>query len=220
MLKSYSSLHREEGINMENNQNLDGDTPKKLGQSFWNDQYIANTTGWDLGQVSPPLKAYIDQLTDKDLKILIPGCGNSYEAEHLLKMGFTNVTLIDIAPELVERLKSKFKSEPHIKIILGDFFSHEGEYDLILEQTFFCALDPYLRKSYVEQMRMLLKIGGKLAGLLFVKEFEQAGPPFGGSKEEYELLFGNNFEFQVFEPSYNSFAKRAGSEMFIVLIKK
>jgi len=205
---------------MENKQNLDGSTPKELGQSFWNDQYIANTTGWDLGQVSPPLKAYIDQLTNKDIKILIPGCGNSYEAEYLLKMGFTNVSLIDIAPDLVERLKAKFKSEPHIKIILGDFFSQEGEYDLILEQTFFCALDPGLRKSYVEQMKNLLKIGGKLAGVLFVKEFEQAGPPFGGSKEEYELLFENDFDLQVFESCYNSFGKRAGTEMFIIVIKK
>ena len=205
---------------MENEQNNEGRNIKELDQSFWNDQYIANTTGWDLGQVSPPLKDYIDQLRDKDLKILIPGCGNSYEAEYLLKMGFTNINLIDIAPELVERLKSKFKSDLNIKIILGDFFTHEGEYDLILEQTFFCALDPVLRKSYVEQMKKLLKNGGKLAGLLFVKEFEKAGPPFGGTKKEYELLFRNDFELKVFEPCINSFDKRAGTEMFVVLVKK
>lgn len=205
---------------MENEQNNEGRNLKELDQSFWNDQYIANTTGWDLGQVSPPLKDYIDQLRDKDLKILIPGCGNSYEAEYLLKMGFTNINLIDIAPELVERLKSKFKSDLNIKIILGDFFTHEGEYDLILEQTFFCALDPVLRKSYVEQMKKLLKNGGKLAGLLFVKEFEKAGPPFGGTKKEYELLFRNDFELKVFEPCINSFDKRAGTEMFVVLVKK
>ena len=205
---------------MENEQNNEGRNLKELDQSFWNDQYIANTTGWDLGQVSPPLKDYIDQLRDKDLKILIPGCGNSYEAEYLLKMGFTNINLIDIAPELVERLKSKFKSDLNIKIILGDFFTHEGEYDLILEQTFFCALDPVLRRSYVEQMKKLLKNGGKLAGLLFVKEFEKAGPPFGGTKKEYELLFRNDFELKVFEPCINSFDKRAGTEMFVVLVKK
>ena len=205
---------------MENEQNNEGRNLKELDQSFWNDQYIANTTGWDLGQVSPPLKDYIDQLRDKDLKILIPGCGNSYEAEYLLRMGFTNINLIDIAPELVERLKSKFKSDLNIKIILGDFFTHEGEYDLILEQTFFCALDPVLRKSYVEQMKKLLKNGGKLAGLLFVKEFEKAGPPFGGTKKEYELLFRNDFELKVFEPCINSFDKRAGTEMFVVLVKK
>lgn len=32
-----------------------------------------------------PLKVYFDQLTNKDLKILIPGGGNSHEAEYLLK---------------------------------------------------------------------------------------------------------------------------------------
>jgi len=205
---------------MENKENFEEKPPIGLDQSFWNDQYIANTTGWDLGQVSPPLKEYIDQIRDKDIKILIPGCGNSYEAEYLLKMGFTNISLIDIAPDLVKRLKSKFKSDPHIKIILGDFFSHEGEYDLIIEQTFFCALDPVLRKNYVEQMKKLLKKGGKLAGLLFVREFENAGPPFGGSKEEYQFLFEPDFEFHVFEPCYNSFAKREGSELFVVLVKK
>jgi SAM-dependent methyltransferase len=205
---------------METNQNFEGITSKELGQNYWNEQYIANTTGWDLGQVSPPLKAYIDQLTNKDLKILIPGCGNSYEAEYLLNMGFTNVNLIDIAPELVERLKSKFKSDLHINIILGDFFSHEGEYDLILEQTFFCALNPDLRKDYVGQMKKLLKKGGKIAGLLFVKEFEKAGPPFGGSEQEYEFLFKNDFELKVFESCYNSFEKRAGSELFVLLVKK
>ena len=49
-----------------------------LDEAYWNSQYNANTTGWDLGQVSPPLKAYIDQLTNKNLRILIPGCGNTY----------------------------------------------------------------------------------------------------------------------------------------------
>jgi hypothetical protein len=135
-------------------------------------------------------------------------------------MGFTNISLIDIAPDLVKRLQSKFKSDSHIKIILGDFFSHIGEYDLILEQTFFCALDPGLRKRYLEHMKMLLKIGSKLVGLLFVKEFDKAGPPFGGSKQEYDLLFRNDFELKVFEPCYNSFDKRSGSEMFVVLVSK
>ena len=52
----------------------------ELGETFWNNQYNANTTNWDLGEVSPPLKEYIDQLTNKNLRILIPGCGNTYEA--------------------------------------------------------------------------------------------------------------------------------------------
>ena len=191
-----------------------------LDESFWNERYKSNETAWDLGQVSPPIKVYIDQLSDKDVRILIPGCGNSYEAEYLLEKGFTNITIIDIAPELVKRLKSKFRSNQNINIVLGDFFTHKAEYDLILEQTFFCALDPKLRKNYVEAMKGLLVKGGKLAGVLFSKEFETQGPPFGGTAAEYLKLFRDAFNFKIFEPCYNSFSKRLDSELFVILEKK
>lgn len=77
--------------------NLDGE--------YWDARYKTEETGWDMGQVSPPLKKYIDQLSDKKIKILIPGCGNTYEAEYLLSNGFTDVNVIDIAPTLVDKLK-------------------------------------------------------------------------------------------------------------------
>jgi SAM-dependent methyltransferase len=191
-----------------------------LGADFWNNQYIANTTRWDLGQVSPPLKQYIDQLTNKNLRILIPGCGNTYEAEYLLQQGFTNISLIDIAPDLVDRLKIKFASNPNINIVLGDFFTHNGVYDLILEQTFFCAIDTALRINYVAKMKELLAVKGKLAGVLFNKVFEQSGPPFGGTKQEYIPLFANDFHLLVLDECHNSFIKRKDTELFIILQKK
>ena len=191
-----------------------------LGETFWNNQYVANATGWDLGEVSPPLKAYIDQLTRKNMRILIPGCGNTHEADYLLQQGFTDITVIDIAPALVVQLKEKFASNPNIKIILGDFFEHVGEYDLILEQTFFCAINPPLRKDYVAKMKELLSTGGKLVGVLFDREFEQQGPPFGGCKCQYEPMFEKNFDFKTFELCNNSFVKRHGTELFINLVKK
>lgn len=130
---------------------------KILDQEYWDNQYISNATGWDLGKVSPPIKEYIDTLKDKNISILIPGCGNSHEAEYLLSQGFTNVTLIDIAPTLVENLQEKFKNYPNIKIVLGDFFAHQGKYDLVIEQTFFCALPPTMREKYVVEMHKILK---------------------------------------------------------------
>ena len=191
-----------------------------LGETYWNNQYEANATGWDLGEVSPPLKAYVDQLTNKDVGILIPGCGNTYEADYLLKQGFTNITVIDIAPILVAQLKEKYKGNANIKIILGDFFKHEGEYDLILEQTFFCALNPPLRKDYVAKMYELLSEKGKLVGVLFDREFEQEGPPFGGCKCQYEPMFEKHFSFKTFELCNNSFIKRKHTELFINLVKR
>ena len=191
-----------------------------LGETYWNNQYEANATGWDLGKVSPPIAAYIDKLTNKELRILIPGCGNTYEADYLLQKGFTNITVIDIAPVLVTKLKEKYAGNPHINIILGDFFTHEGAYDLVLEQTFFCAINPPLRKDYVAKMQELLVPGGKLAGVLFDREFEQQGPPFGGCKCQYEPMFKKGFSVKTFEHCYNSFEKRKDTELFINLVKK
>lgn len=204
---------------MEIEKNQASNNAEPLGEAFWNNQYINHTTGWDLGQVSPPIKAYLDQLTNKNLRILMPGCGNSYEAEYLLQQGFTNITLIDIAPTLVTKLKNKFAANNNIKIILGDFFNHNGEYDLILEQTFFCALHLTLRKAYVATMKKLVAPNGKLVGVLFDKNFEQNGPPFGGNKTEYLLLFESAFKIVTFESCYNSFYKRQGTELFIILQK-
>lgn len=190
-----------------------------LNQEFWDHLYIVHDTGWDMGRVSPPIKDYIDTLENKNLRILIPGCGNSYEAEYLLLQGFTNVTLIDIAPTLVKHLHEKFKSNTNIKIVLGDFFELQGQYDLILEQTFFCALPPIMRTEYVSKMHQLLVKNGKLAGLLFNKHFEDC-PPFGGSQKEYELLFGDYFILSKMEICKVSIPKRANNELFITFIKK
>lgn len=190
-----------------------------LNSQFWDNQYQTNNTGWDMRQVSPPIKAYTDQLTNKNIRILIPGCGNTYEAEYLLQKGFTDITVIDFAPTLVNKLKEKYINNSNIKIVLTDFFDHEGEYDLILEQTFFCAINPGLRTLYRDKMFSLLSTSGKLVGLLFNKEFENEGPPFGGTLFSYEKLFKDHFELIVFEKCYNSFFKRQDTELFIILKK-
>jgi SAM-dependent methyltransferase len=189
-------------------------------EQFWNTRWQNRQTGWDLGQASPPITSYVDQLTDKNIAILIPGCGNAYEAAYLLEKGFTNVTLIDIAQFPVQQLCERFNpdTDPRIHILHGDFFEHVGSYDLILEQTFFCALDPSLRDAYVQKMASLLKPGGKLVGVLFNRDFE-GGPPFGGHIEEYRDHFAPHFHVNIMEPCHNSIAPRAGSEAFIQLEK-
>jgi methyl halide transferase len=188
---------------------------------YWSNRYVNNDAGWDTGSITMPLKEYFDQLQDKNIAILIPGCGSSYEAEYLLQNGFTNITLIDISTVLCERLQQRLQAHlsSGLQIICGDFFEHNRRYDLIVEQTFFCALHPSLRKRYAETMPALLNNGGKLVGLLFNKQFE-TNPPFGGSKEEYVKLFTHYFNIQVMEPCYNSIKPREGVELFVKMIKK
>ena len=184
----------------------------QLDADYWSKRYMEQQTGWDIGYGSTPLVDYLKSIKDKSISILIPGCGNAHEADWLLQNGFTNVTILDISPVLTAALEERFKGQT-INIITGDFFEHKGQYDLILEQTFFCALDPSLRSKYVEQMHQLLKPTGKLVGVLFNKEFE-GGPPFGGSKEEYETLFSQHLRIKKMELCYNSIPQRKDAELF------
>ncbi|MCF6141909.1 TPMT family class I SAM-dependent methyltransferase [Flavobacterium sp. K77] len=190
-----------------------------LNKNYWDNRYQTNNTQWDIGQVAPPIQDFIDSITDKNAKILIPGCGNCYEAICLLQQGFTAITLIDIAPTLVDSLQEKFKNDPEIQVILGDFFEHQGSYDYILEQTFFCALSPQNRPLYVSKMKELLTPNGVLFGLLFNREFE-SGPPFGGSKMEYQCLFESDFNIISLEKAKNSIQPRANAEVFIHFLRK
>ncbi|ULQ54469.1 methyltransferase domain-containing protein [Flavihumibacter fluvii] len=191
---------------------------KSLGETYWNNRYLQSQTGWDIGYPSTPLKTYIDQLNSKDLSILVPGCGNGYEVKYLLEQGFQHITAIDIASALTANLEKKLQSftNKELTIITGDFFTLTGCYDLILEQTFFCALDPVLRIAYARKMQELLQPNGLLAGVLFNRDFD-GGPPFGGSRENYELLFAPFFRIKKMEMCYNSIDSRKKTELFIIL---
>ncbi len=191
----------------------------KLDAEYWDERYRQQETGWDLGEASPALIHFIDGLENKNMKILIPGCGNAYEAEYLLNKGFSTITLLDISPSLTDSLKLKWKAIKGIQVCCEDFFEHEGQYDLILEQTFFCALNPLRRKAYCEKMKSLLKEGGQLAGLLFNRQFPHQGPPFGGDINEYQPLFTEFFKKVLIEDCENSIAPRMGSEVFIKVEK-
>ena len=156
-----------------------------INKDFWDAKYSNNETGWDLNQVSPPIKSYFDQVTNKDLKILIPGGGNSHEAEYLFLNGFRNVTVIDISEAPLKNLKKRVPNFPDSQLLHQDFFQLNDTYDLIVEQTFFCALDPKLRPQYVHKMHDILKEKGKIVGLLFDAPLNTEHPPFGGNKKEY-----------------------------------
>ena len=191
-----------------------------LSENFWTNKYKTNKIGWDLGEISPPLKAYIDQLEDKDLKILIPGGGNSYEAEYLFNKGFKNVFVIDLAKPALENIKKRVPSFPNSQLIQGNFFDLEMMFDLIIEQTFFCALNPDLRQNYAMKINDLLTEKGKLVGLLFDAHLNENHPPFGGNKEEYISYFKPYFSLNIFTECYNSYHNRRKMELFIKFVKK
>ena len=191
----------------------------KLDEYYWNTRYQANDIGWNIGYPSTPIKTYIDQLTDKSIKVLIPGAGNSYEAEYLWENGFKNIYVLDIAKTPLDNFKRRVPDFPNTQLLHLNFFDLDISFDLILEQTFFCALNPVLRTKYAQKMYELLRHNGKLVGLLFDFELTEQGPPFGGSRVEYINIFEPFFDIKVLEASTNSIKPRDNKELFFIFEK-
>ncbi len=187
---------------------------------FWQKRWLENKTGWDIGYAAPPITEYADTLMDKSMHILIPGAGNAYEAEYLHRHGFRNVYVMDITKKPLENFMERVKDFPKEQLLNENFFEHTGEYDLIIEQTFFIAIEPEQRKNYIVKMNALLKPGGHLTGLLiFDEEPSTGGPPFIDTIESYRKYFEPAFAVKKFEIAYNSIKPREGKELFIDLVK-
>lgn len=193
---------------------------KMLNKDYWENRYQNEETGWDAGEITTPLKEYFDQIEDKNLKILLPGAGNGHELDYLLLKGFQNVFIIDLAESPLRNIQKRLPDFPENQLLQGDFFELKNEFDLIVEQTFFCALSPELRPQYVQKMHSLLSEKGKIAGLLFDFPLTEDGPPFGGSKEEYLNLFSEKFRIKILETAYNSITPRKERELFFIFLPK
>jgi len=188
-----------------------------LNETYWSERYKNNQTGWDIGYASPAIINYFSSIKHKNVHILIPGGGNGYEAEALYKMGFENLYLLDITDEPLLNFAGRNADFPKKQLLKEDFFMHSGQYDYIIEQTFFCALKPDLRRQYVEKMSELLKPDGILVGLLFNRVFDKNGPPFGGTQSDYLTLFEDHFKVLTISESAESIPERLRHELFIEL---
>lgn len=195
----------------------------KKEEKYWTERYEAGKTGWDIGSPSTPIKTFLDGIEDKELKILIPGAGNAYEAEYTWQQGFHKTYILDISKAPLEAFKKRVPDFPESQLLHGDFFTFSGKYDLILEQTFFCSFLPTKenRMSYAKKMHELLVPGGKLAGVLFDLPLnkETEARPFGGTKEEYKSYFEPLFQNFKIEKCYNSIGPRMRNEFFIIGVR-
>lgn len=190
-----------------------------LNAAYWQDKYQSGDTPWDIGYPSPPICNFVTKLSDKDISILIPGAGKAHEAAFLWQQGFRNITICDWASAAFEEVQRKIPDMPAENYRIGNFFDLNGQFDLILEQTFFCAIAPAQRADYAAKCFELLKPGGLLAGLLFNKVFEKPGPPFGGDAQTYQSIFSPYFTIHKMIPAEDSISPRYGNELFFVLEK-
>jgi len=156
-------------------------------RAFWEDKYRNQETGWDRGDFSPALTAWLKQV--QPCRILIPGCGRGHEVLELARRGFA-VTAIDIAAPAVKHLQAELDSkELTATLIHADLFELTLEpFDAIYEQTCLCAMPPVQWPDYEGWLYAHLKSGGKLLAQ-FMQTDAEAGPPFHCEIAEMEKLF-------------------------------
>lgn len=172
---------------------------------------------FDGNGASPALKGFLSRrandVTDhggSQLRALVPGCGRAYDAILLASAGFS-VDAWDIAPTAVQNA-AEIKAEAPVDIAERvnvehrNFFDEgkDGEYDLVWDCTFLCALPISQRDAWAERQAALVKTGGCLVSLVFPifpdnhpKVTSGSGPPFALNDRIIKSLLENRgFELQ------------------------
>lgn len=173
--------------------------------SFWEQRYIEGTSHWDIGKPAPAFVKYFRtgsfELSSTNIAIL--GCGKGHDAFFIAKCNKEcQVYAFDFSESAIKycnQVKKKNEVE-NIYFHQVDIFNLLNEekwvnyFDYVIEHTCFCAIDPERRNEYIELIKYLLKPGGKLAGLFFIRPKELKGPPFGSTPDEIKNFFKKDFK--------------------------
>ena len=187
---------------------------------FWNEKYISGKTPWDLGGITPVFSHWIRNQVKK-LHICVIGAGNGYDAVHFAEQGH-NVTAIDFSETAISAVAANAKTnDVDISCFNYNFFDLPSKldrsFDIVVEYTCFCAVDPEKREELCSNIYRILKPSGRLITLLFPLSFDNVSdkPPFEVSLPSMMPLFSKYFELEKAEIPESSIPPRYKNELFI-----
>ncbi len=155
---------------------------------FWDTRFRDGVTPWDAGGVPLQLSTWLDE-KKLPLRVLIPGCGTGYEAKAFVERGH-DVMAIDFSDAAIEAARRKLG----LQVRKADFFAlDEGQFDVVYERAFLCALPRARWADWACRMAELVRPGGELAGFFYLDD-NLRGPPFGTSREALNELLAPAFD--------------------------
>ena len=183
----------------------------------WDKAYREGETPWNKGSASPAIAEWLQKKSLKG-KGLVPGCGLGHDVR-LLASYNNQVTGIDISQTAISKAR-EIDVVNNESYKAADFFNLAEDYsqsfDWVVEHTFFCAITPDLRKSYVENLVKVLKPKGFFLAVFFLKDQMQInldGPPYKIDREAVEKYFGKDFDLlESFIPKSHYECRPKGSE--------
>ena len=190
---------------------------------YWSYRYQQNKDGWELGVAAPPLVKFFQSsaMLAAPARVVVPGCGRGHEVLLLAEMGHDAVG-VDFAETAIiaGRQAASQRQLPNASFLQKDFFAWalqpewQGSFDVAVEHTCYCAIDPKRRTEYIRAVASVLRPGGLFVGLFWACGFA-GGPPFTTDRRELEELFGTRFQGGGIQRAQNSIPSRAGQEWLV-----
>jgi len=165
---------------------------------FWQERFEKRETGWDRGNTSPQLLAWLDSSELQPCRIAVPGCGGGWEVAELAQRGF-EVTGLDYTAAATERTHALCAARGlKADVVQADVLSYQPErkFAAIYEQTCLCAIHPEHWFDYARQLHQWLEPQGSL-WILFMQmirpgateEGQIQGPPYHCDINAMRALF-------------------------------
>lgn len=181
---------------------------------FWEQRYRNGTTPWDAGGVPAAVQDLVASQSATQAgapRVLVPGCGNAWEARHLCELGW-DVLALDFSEAAVAGA-AQIMGPWRDRLMLADFFSFAADapFDIIYERAFLCALPRHRWPDYAARCADLLRPGGRLAGFFYFGG-EPKGPPFMIEPAALDALLTANFERVEDRPVVDSLPVFQGRE--------
>lgn len=195
-----------------------GSNPDLSNSDLWSERYENQSTGWDMGAPSPTLVWAVEKLKLPRMRVAVLGCGAGHDAQFLASKGHM-VTGFDFSQEAIDKAQTLYPSQQNLKWVNKDVFlmseEYRGQFDLVIEHTCFCAIDPQRRSELVKVWRDILSPEGQVLGVFFVMP-KNYGPPFGGTEEEIQSLMQKDFRNNLWVRSKVSHPARLGRELIVL----
>ena len=196
---------------------------------YWEAHYKARDTRWDLGEPAPPLIEYFSRpgAPQPPASVFVPGCGRGHDALWLAQRGF-DVLAADFTESALDALRrrrralwipaERCRAEKHDVLRLPARL--RASFDLVVEHTCFCAIDPSRRDEYVANVAAVLRPGGRLVGLLYPFRAPAPGPPFAVDEAELRRRFATSFEIDWLETPSTSVERRRSEERLVMMTRR
>jgi methyl halide transferase len=205
---------------------------------YWDEAYRAERDGWDMGTPTPVFVDLLDRYgmdlrpiggtefsaLGRTPRVLVPCSGRGYDALLFAERGW-DVTAVDFSAEPLSWLHAeRGKRGVELRVLQADMFPLGKEYpshfDLLLEYTCVCAIEPQRRTEFLRFAAETLRPGGILLALLFPVDGRPGGPPFSIDVEEFKTDAEAHFVLTHESTPATSVKPRLGKETLLVLERR